>query len=265
MASFLVEQDDLVLALFAGAPHASPLAPFMQRLLTKTQARRGLLLLSPVASDIGERPQILQFAAPRATADAPVDITRLMDLGLHPIGALRPDRIYALDEMLDYDQPEVMARQREALAVMGIRFARWLRIVPGAQTEAWILLTRETEDFSSAAVAILASTVPYLKAALALIAALGEERMQRGARRPCRARAARLKRTQAVYQHPDDEGGRRFGGSRPHRASLKSPTWQVRSSASPIFWAKPSSRVCGAWPRPCRSSPRARKMASPGA
>lgn len=179
MASLFVEQDDLVLALLAGARDASPLAAFMQRLLTKAQASRGLLLLSPAGSDIGERPEVLQFAAPRAKADAPLDISRLMELGLHPIGSLRPDRIYAVDEMLDYDQPEILARQREALAVMGIRFGRWLRIVPGGETEAWILLTRETEDFSSAAVAAFSSTVPYLKAALRLLGTLGEERMHR--------------------------------------------------------------------------------------
>lgn len=179
MASSIVEQDDLVLALLADVPNASPLAAFMQRLLTKTQARRGLLLLSSASETLGENPEALQFSSPRAKDDRPLDISLLMTLDLHPLGSLRPGRVYAVDEMLDYDRPTVLARQRETLAAMGIRYGRWLRIVADEGTEAWILLIRESEDFSSAAVATISSVVPYLRAALRLISAFGEERLHR--------------------------------------------------------------------------------------
>lgn len=179
MAGSIVEQDDLVLALMASVTETPPLRAFMQRLVARLQARHGILLLSSGDDAPGNAPGFSQIAASRAQTGKPPDIRQLMALDLHPLGSLRPDRIYALDEMLDYDRPAVLARQREALAAIGVRYGRWLRLAAAGGPAAWILVTRENEDFSSSAVAALASIVPHLKAALRLFAVLGEERMHR--------------------------------------------------------------------------------------
>lgn len=181
MAGSIVEQDDLVLALMSGVTETPPLATFVQRLLARTQASHAVLLFSPGRDTAGKEREVVQFSTARPRAAAVLDIGRLMALDLRSPGSLRPDRIYAIDEMLDYDRPPVLERQRETLAAMGVRYGRWLRVVAGGESEARLLLTRDSEDFSSAAVAALASIVPYLKAALRLLAQIGAERMHREA------------------------------------------------------------------------------------
>lgn len=181
MAGSIVEQDDLDLALMAGVHETPPLATFMERLLTRMHARHALLMLSPGEATAAAEPEVFNFAATRARSEIPLDISLLKALGLPPSVSLRRDRVYAIEELLDYDRPDVLARQRDALAAMGARYGRWLRVSAGADAEADIFVTRDDADFSSAAVAALASTIPYLKAALHLVATFEEERLHRRA------------------------------------------------------------------------------------
>lgn len=54
-----------------------------------------------------------------------------------------------------------------------------MRVSIDRLADAWILLTRDREDFSSGAVATLSSTAPYLRAALRAFLAMAEEQMAR--------------------------------------------------------------------------------------
>jgi DNA-binding CsgD family transcriptional regulator len=125
-----------------------------------------------------QAPTVIHVAAPRAAQDDPIDFRRLDALGLHPYGALRPGRIYALDEMLDYDNRAQLAAQRAALTEMGIRYGRFLRVSAGGAADAWLVLVREREDFSGSAVAVLDAVAAHLAAALRTLSALIDQRLQ---------------------------------------------------------------------------------------
>src|SRR5512139_1533724 len=179
MAATIADQIDLFLPLVEGACETPPWVQFMTALLARTQARRGVLFISLANAPPDHGPTVLQLAAPHAIQQSPIDIERLMDLGLHPYGLLRPGRVYAVDEMLDFDDKEVLAHQRAVLNSMGIRYGRWLRISADRVADAWILLTRERDDFSASAVATLSAIGPYLRAALGAFMALSEQRLLR--------------------------------------------------------------------------------------
>jgi DNA-binding XRE family transcriptional regulator len=120
----------------------------------------------------------LHVAAPRAAHEKPLDIERLYALGLHPYSRMRAERVYSLDEMLDYDRPDQLALQRAAFDGMGIRYGRWLRVTASGAADAWLVLAREHEDFSAAAVSTLSAIAPHLAAALRTFCALVGQRLQ---------------------------------------------------------------------------------------
>lgn len=174
------DHSDLFLPLVEGPGHPRQWEGFLAALIARTQARRGIIIIAPANSASDDAAMIVQRCAVRAAHEPPVDIEGMMALGLQPLRSLRAGRVYALDELLDYDNPTHLDRQRVTLAALGIRFARWMRVSGDrAAAEAWVLLLREREDFSSSASALLSSAAPYLRAALGASAVLGSERLAR--------------------------------------------------------------------------------------
>lgn len=227
MTIAIAESRDLLLPLVEGIRDTSQWRQFMVNLLGQTNARRGLLFIALASSPVDTEPLILQIAAPRSVNDPPIDIDALTRLRLHPQGALRPGRVYAVDEVLDLDNPERAANQRAALGDLGIRYGRWMRVSADHIADAWILLTREREDFSASAVATLSSVAPYLRAALRSWVAISEERLLRIMAQASLARlgvgqialdeTARVMAADAIAQRhltlveaPDDKPGRKL-------------------------------------------------------
>lgn len=178
MAFLFADQRELFLPLIEGIHESPPWSTFMRNLVARTYARRAFLIITLTAAMPSQAPLVLHVSAPRATQEPPLDFERIAALRLHPYGLLRPERVYGLDEMLDYDSPERLAHQRKALLEMGIRYGRWLRIRGGDSADAWIFLVREREDFSAAAVATLAGIAPHFAVALRAQVKLGEQRLQ---------------------------------------------------------------------------------------
>src|SRR5512139_1591245 len=137
MAVIIADQHDLFLPLVEGIHETPPWAQFMSTLLARTQARRGVLFISLANAPADHEPTVLQLSAPRAVQQPALDIGRLLDLALHPYGLLRPGRVYAVDEMLDHDNKQALARQRDVLNSMGIRYGRWLRVSADGVADAW--------------------------------------------------------------------------------------------------------------------------------
>ena len=189
MALLPAEQADLFLPLFEGIGEAGQWQGFLAILVTRTQARRAVMIITPAMAAPGEAPLILQHDAARAAQDPPVEMEALMALGLQPLGSLRAGRVYALEELLDYNDTLRLEQQRAALAAQGIRFARLMRVGGEGACEAWVLLLREREDFRASAAALLSSAAPFLRAALSACAVLAGERL---ARRMAEGALARL-------------------------------------------------------------------------
>lgn len=171
-------QRELILPLVEGIHESPPWGGLMRELVARTYARRAYLLIMLANAGADQEPSVVNVAAPRATMDPPLDYRQIAALRLLPYGTIRPMRVYSLEEMLDYDHPEQLASQRLALEGMGIRYARFLRVTAGGAADAWMLLVREREDFSSAAVATLSTIAPHLTAGLKTLAALIEQRLQ---------------------------------------------------------------------------------------
>lgn len=178
MAFLPADQRELFLPLIDGIHDNPPWAAFMRNLVARTYARRAFLLIVPAHAPPDQQPTVLHVAAPRAAQEPPLDFRRLDALGLHPYGRLRPERVYSLDEMLDYDRPEQLARQRAAFNEIGIRYGRWLRITAPGAADAWFVLVREREDFTASAVATLTAIAPHFAAALRTFGALVAQRLQ---------------------------------------------------------------------------------------
>lgn len=171
-------QRELLLPLVEGIHESPPWREFLRQLVARTYARRAFLLINLANAAPDQEPSVVHVAAPRAAMEPPLDFRRLEALRLHPYGLLRPGRVYSLDEMLDYDRPDQLERQRAELDEMNIRFGRFLRVTAGGAADAWLLLVREREDFTASAVATLSAIGPHLSAALKTLAALIEQRLQ---------------------------------------------------------------------------------------
>ncbi|NJO13798.1 MAG: LuxR family transcriptional regulator, partial [Rhizobiales bacterium] len=128
MVAAISEQFDLLLPLIEGLRDAAQRERFLAGLVARTQARRGVMVIRLANAGAGEARILLQTAAPRAVDDPAIDIDRLRDLGLSSSAALRPDRVYATEEMLNFDDGDALAQQRAVLAAMSIRHARWMRV-----------------------------------------------------------------------------------------------------------------------------------------
>ncbi|WP_353229659.1 LuxR family transcriptional regulator [Novosphingobium sp.] len=173
MAVLPADQRDLFLPLIDGIGESPPWTTFLRNLVARTNARRAFLM---IATD--DQPVLIHASAPRAAQEDPLDFERLDALHLHPDGALRPGRIYDLDEMVDYGDPAQLARQRTTLDAMGVRYGRWLRVCAGDNAEAMLVLVREREDFGGAAVALLGAVAAHMTATLGMLATLRHQRLQ---------------------------------------------------------------------------------------
>ncbi|MFC3593205.1 LuxR family transcriptional regulator, partial [Novosphingobium piscinae] len=172
------DQRELFLPLIEGIHESPPWGVFLRNLVARTYARRAYLIITLANAGADQVPTVLHVAAPRAAHEPPLDFMRIARLGLHPYGQLRPERVYAIDELLDYDTPGKAAAQRAELDAMGMRYGRWLRISARGVADAWLALAREREDFSASAVATLTAIAPQLAVALRTLVALIEQRLQ---------------------------------------------------------------------------------------
>lgn len=178
MSLLPADQRELYLPLVEGIHESPPWGLFLRNLVARTYARHAFIVVTLANAPEGQEPTAIYATAPRASEERSLDAHALNALNLHPYGALRPGRVYALDEMLDFTNPIQLASQREGLEAMGIRYGRWLRVTASGAGDAWLVLVRYNEDFSASAVATLSGLAPMLTAALRTLVALTELRLQ---------------------------------------------------------------------------------------
>lgn len=162
---------ELLLSLAEGVHEEPPFGTFIRTLVSETNARRGLLVLTLPHRD----PLTVNSAAPRAVGEPPLDLPLFERLELRPVGTLRPGRVYALEELLDFEIAGRPNIQRAALSDLGVRYARCMRVTVGA-VNGYILLVREHDDFPASAAATLSTIAPHLTAALRMLAVVAEQR-----------------------------------------------------------------------------------------
>jgi DNA-binding CsgD family transcriptional regulator len=178
MTFISADQRELFLPLIEGISESPPWGTFMRNLAARTYARRAFLIITLANAMPSQEPTFLHFSAPRASQDPPLDFRRIAALRLHPYGSLRPERVYSLEELLDYDDPDQLVAQRTELDAMGIRYGRCLRISAGT-ADAWLVLVREREDFAAAAIATLTAVAPLFTVALRAQVSRSEQILQK--------------------------------------------------------------------------------------
>lgn len=168
MALASSDERDLLLPLYGGIGEDPPWHTFLRRLLNRTRAQHVGLL---VRSTNPARPILLNLAA-RAQGVVPVadDLIEPTEDGLLQIAAIRPNRVYSLEELLVLDDGEAAQWQREALDRSNIAFARFIRIPTGDDLDAWLSLLHDRRDFGAADSALLSAIAPHLGLALAQLA-----------------------------------------------------------------------------------------------
>lgn len=173
-------QADLFLPLVEAPGDTRKWDAFLEALVARTQARRGIIIITPQVAATGTPSTIIQRTSARAAEEPALDIETLLALTLPALRTLRPERVYALEELLDHDDPAHREGQSSVLAAHGIRFARLMRVAAGKAGDLSVLLLRTREDFSAGAAALLSAAPPLLRAALSADAALSQERLARG-------------------------------------------------------------------------------------
>ena len=158
-----LDERDLLLPLAEGIREDPMWETFLRRLRQRTEATWACLLvqMTPTA----HLPPITRTSSERADLPDP-DFDQLSRLGLIPYASLRPNRVYALEEMLNFADPEAPNRQRAALKAARIAHARFIRIVSRAENNAWIILLSERRSFDADDSSLLSSLAPHLAVAL---------------------------------------------------------------------------------------------------
>jgi DNA-binding CsgD family transcriptional regulator len=163
MAVSSSDERDLLVPLVEGI-HERPLwDTFLKRLLARTRATRIALVVRFAAAQ-GIEPLIRQASANPALPEP--DFVRFATLGLIPFGAQRRNRVYALEEMLNYDNPEARGAQRKFLSESQVADARFIRAAARGEHDLWLVLLHERIEFGAGDSALLTGIAPYLAASL---------------------------------------------------------------------------------------------------
>jgi len=169
MALSTTDERDLLLPLFTGIDQEPLWDTFLHRLLARTRAQRVHLFVRP--GGIAGLPPIKRTI--RAHGYAPKEVAfnleTFSEAGLLPYAALRPHRVYSLEETMLADSPETVRHQREVMRAASVAHSRFIRIVARGDHNAWLVLLNDRLDFGAADSALLSSLVPHFALALALM------------------------------------------------------------------------------------------------
>lgn len=168
MALGSADERDLLLPLFEGIHETPAWRTFLRRLMARTGADRLGLMLRPAAQ---AGPSIQWISADPDALPLP-DLEILSTLGLIPYAALRPHRVYALEEFFNLDSTEARERQQTALDAADITYGRFIRVAARGDSTGWLILLHARADFSAADSALLSSLAAPFGAALATRAEL---------------------------------------------------------------------------------------------
>ena len=177
MALAPVDETNLLLPLFDGLFEKPLWETFLCRLAQRTGADRVRMSVSnPSAPD--QPPLRRRVVADRLAVD-PGEPESFDD---RVYGALRPNRVYALDEIREFETARRKA-QDAALAEARIGDARLIRVTSRSDLDAWIVLLHERPTFGAADSALLTALAPAIATVLQLFAAIGGLRLRADAYR----------------------------------------------------------------------------------
>ena len=159
-----VDDDGVLQALYEGMFETPLWRDFLRRLLAKTGAQFTTLTFRPA----DEEAVVELFAdepPPRAMRDP------------FPYRTMRPNRAYALDELLDPKDPRQQAFYETAMLPQGLSNMRSIRVTEPGGIDVWLSCSGG-RNIGSATGALLTALAPHLRIALRSFAALERERFR---------------------------------------------------------------------------------------
>ena len=175
MALTSTDERDLLLPLAEGIREDPVWETFLRRLLARTRAQQVCMLLR--TRDSAHLSPSLRRVSARPSDPIP-DFARLNELGLIPLAAMRPARVYSLQETISVKEDDLRQKQRAALADAQIAQARFARIRSRDEHEAWLVITHQRQDFGAGDSVLLSGLAPHLAIALDTLAATDNLRLR---------------------------------------------------------------------------------------
>lgn len=163
-----VDDDGLLQSLHEGMFETPLWREFLNRLLAKTGAHVISLVFRPVHAD----EDVWLSAGEGPSADILRGCANDHIIAFH---AMRPDRAYALDEVLDPADGTHMALVQQVLQPHGVTHMRAIRVTEPSGIDLW-LSAFGGRNIGSATGALLTALAPHLRIALRSYAALERER-----------------------------------------------------------------------------------------
>lgn len=163
--------SELTLALFEGIFETPVWETFLGLLLRRTNASRVRL---QVGNDsLQSRKPLLRRLAKGNNRSEPEPGSRDAEaLSVFPFGALRPNRVYSLNELLDFDNSARRKEQHARLADAGIGDGRFIKIAGKGGLSMWLVLLDEQPKFQAIDGALLLDLVPAVASALTIYSAV---------------------------------------------------------------------------------------------
>jgi DNA-binding CsgD family transcriptional regulator len=169
---------ELIRPLIEGLVEDPPWSSFLARLRGRMQADYASIVFRPVA-DEGPRNRLIHLHAGQAWPD---EVNRRFRESLRgqdpmPYHDLIAGRVYALNELLRFGDPEHDHYRLQLLGPSGMKFLRMMRIEEASGVSAWLTVSRAERDFAADDDALIAAVAPFWRAALASYVALERERV----------------------------------------------------------------------------------------
>lgn len=169
---------ELIPPLIEGIVEDPLWSAFLSRLRQRLQADYVSIVFRPLP-DGSPRDRLIHLYAGQAWPD---EVNRVFRESLGgndpmPYHDLVADRVYALNELLRFGDPEHDRYRLQLLAPGGMRFMRMMRIEEAGGVSAWLTAARATREFTEADDALIAALAPFWRAALTSYVALERERV----------------------------------------------------------------------------------------
>jgi DNA-binding CsgD family transcriptional regulator len=168
----------LVEPLIAGLVESPPWTLFLERLKARVGGDYASLVFRPLPFGTPEARVIHLYAG----EPSPPPVSRRYREELYrsdpmPYHDMTEGRVYALDELLQFEDPAHREFLAQLLTPSGMNTMRMIRVTEPGGVSGWITITRRSGDFAVEVDTLLADLAPYLRAAMRGHVALERERM----------------------------------------------------------------------------------------
>ena len=173
------DQREILTSLHAGVLEKPLWSTFLERLARGMDAEGCSLAIRQSDAAVAEATEFV-FHRDGASREQPTEPAAADSFDPIPYEALRPGRVYALDEFLLPDDPRHQVWLRERIVPAGRRHLRIMRINSTLGHVAWLTVWRGSGRFSAADASFLSDLAPHLVIAFDIFATIERERIRAG-------------------------------------------------------------------------------------